>query len=105
MSHQLLITGCTDHLMWYSRSVGSIVPLLRDLPDEGCFLSREHSGLTNIVRHKDAVLVPSGYTKAADNTLLQAHDLILNHGRWSVPLLSQLGTAVAGRIVIRRSAP
>lgn len=105
MSHQLLITGCTDHLMWYSRSVGQIVPLLRDLPAERCFLSREHSGLTNIVRHADAVLVPSGYTKAPDETLVQPHDLILTHGRWSVPLLSQLGTTVAGRIVIRRSFP
>ncbi len=51
----LLITGCTDPLMWYSGKVGKHVPYCGTWP-EG-YKSREDAGYLNIVRFEDAVLV------------------------------------------------
>lgn len=104
-STHILITGCKDHLMWYSRLVGCMYDLVRDLPEERCYLSREPAGYTNIVRHADAVLVPFGHFPAERGTLIQQHDLVLVRRRWSLPALDELGTPVEGHIVIRRSTP
>lgn len=48
MATHIVITRCPDGLMWYAGKVGHIVPLVRDLPSDGSYLSREPSGLTNI---------------------------------------------------------
>ena len=51
----LKIIGCTDALMWYAKSVGEIVPFIRDEGD--CYVSREPSGYANIVHKEDAELI------------------------------------------------
>lgn len=53
--HQLLITQCRDPLMWYAKKVGQFVPYVRNWP-EG-YASREDSGMINIVKFEDAVVV------------------------------------------------
>lgn len=53
----LLITGCSDPLLWYSRLVGQEVPYLGMWTDEGCFKSREPAGYINAVKFKDARIV------------------------------------------------
>jgi hypothetical protein len=105
MSTHIVITGCSDQRMWYAGMVGQLVELVRDLPSEHCYLSREHSGYTNIVRHADASTVPAGHVAAEQHTVAQQHDLILTNGQWQLATLEQLGTTVVGRIVIRRPAP
>jgi hypothetical protein len=52
---RLLITKCSDSLLWYSGLVGQYVPLLREYDD--CYMSREPAGFANIVRKEDAKLV------------------------------------------------
>lgn len=51
----LLITGCSDSLLWYSNMVGQTVPLLREYPD--CYMSREPEGYANIIKKYDAEIV------------------------------------------------
>ncbi len=51
----LKITGCYDSMMWYSRHVGKIVPLLEIGVEE--HLSREPAGYTNIVLARDCEIV------------------------------------------------
>ena len=52
---QLEIIKCSDSLMWYADSVGSIVELVREYDD--CYMSREHDGYANIILKKDARIV------------------------------------------------
>jgi hypothetical protein len=52
---RLLITKCSDSLLWYRDLVGEYVPLLREYDD--CYMSREPAGYANIVRKEDAKLV------------------------------------------------
>lgn len=98
----LLIIGCTDPLMWYAHLVGHTVPLVRDLPADGCWLSVEPAGLTNIVKHADAARVPDGYTRARPGTVMQQQDLIFEYGRWRAPCLEQLGATADGLLVVRK---
>ena len=49
------ITGCTDHLMWYSDCIGQLAPYVAVYTD--CYMSREPAGYTNIIKHEDAELV------------------------------------------------
>jgi hypothetical protein len=51
----LLITQCSDSLMWYRNLVGSTVPFLRQYDD--CYMSREPAGYTNIIKLCDAKIV------------------------------------------------
>lgn len=51
----LLITGCTDPLMWYAGLVGQEVPFLIEHPD--CYMGREPAGYSNMVHKKDAEIV------------------------------------------------
>ncbi len=53
----LLITGCTDPMMWYSKLVGQEVPYLGEWKSEGCFKSREPAGYVNIVKFADARVI------------------------------------------------
>ena len=53
----ILITHCTDPLMWYANRLGEIVPFVRS--DEEHYWSREDAGYLNIVHKKDAMLVYS----------------------------------------------
>lgn len=52
---ELLITQCSDSLLWYRNLVGTKVPFLRQYED--CYMSREPSGFANIVKLTDAILV------------------------------------------------
>ena len=54
----LLIKQCKDAMMWYADKVGQEVPFIRDVGNE--YLSREPSGLVNIVSYDDAVIVDDG---------------------------------------------
>ena len=105
MNTHLVITGCSDSLMWYRDLIGWVVPIVRDLPKEGCWLSRERSGLLNIVKHRDGVALPTGYIAADIATSLQQQDLILINGRWTLPTLDQIGTPVRGHCAIRKDQP
>lgn len=81
-ARNVIITQCPDRLMWYRQSVGQAAPLLANLPAEDCYLSREHSGLTNIIRHADAHPMPAGYLPVPQQQLVQHRDLVLLHGTW-----------------------
>lgn len=50
----LLITSCSDSLMWYADHIGKIVPLLNRQHTTTEYFSREPAGYTNIVRRVDA---------------------------------------------------
>ncbi|MEP2668900.1 MAG: hypothetical protein ABJH04_07890 [Cyclobacteriaceae bacterium] len=52
---QLKITNCSDSLMWYNSKIGQKVDFIREESD--CYLSREPSGLINIVLKEDAEIV------------------------------------------------
>lgn len=54
----LLITGCRDQSMWYSKYVGHYVPLLDDGNDTE-FKSLEPSGYINFVLRKDCMIIDS----------------------------------------------
>jgi hypothetical protein len=51
----LLITDCTDPLLWYANRVGQHVIFLREC--QHYYWSREAEGYTNIVHKKDATIV------------------------------------------------
>ena len=55
MERKLLITGCSDPLMWYANMVGQVVTLLG--VDDECYWSREPAGHRNIVKLSDARIV------------------------------------------------
>jgi len=54
----LKILKCSNSMMWYAGKVGETVPFIRDVGNE--YLSREPSGLVNIVSYDDAVIVDDG---------------------------------------------
>lgn len=56
MSKALLITGCTDPLMWYAGMIGQVVPFLGIWPESG-YKSLEPAGYTNVVRFEDAEMI------------------------------------------------
>jgi len=56
MTKRLLITGCTDPHMWYSRMVGQLVDYCGEWPGDG-YKSREPAGHSNVVRLQDAEVV------------------------------------------------
>ena len=104
MSTKLIITRCTDHLMWYRHLTGRVVPIVRDLPAEHCWLSREPSGLTNIVRYHDASPLPQGWDAAANDTSFQRGDMVFINGQWMQPALERIGTPIGKNIVIRKES-
>ena len=53
----LLITQCSDGMMWYRNHINKIVPLIKDSESSTEYLSREPAGYSNIVLKKDAVVV------------------------------------------------
>ena len=67
----LRITNCSEPMLWYSSLVGKVVDFVRYIP-EG-YISRESSGLTNIVLKDDAHIVDmdvesiSAWNKYIDN--------------------------------------
>lgn len=52
---KLLITKCSDPLMWYADKVGQTVPYLGE--GYGYYSSREDAGWVNVVNMDDAVVV------------------------------------------------
>lgn len=60
----LLITGCSDRLLWYSGMIGKTIPLIREYHD--CYMSREPEGYANIVKKCDAQIIEATYE--TDNT-------------------------------------
>lgn len=55
--YRLLITGCSDGLLWYAGKIGQEVPYLGTWPNEGCHKSREDAGYINIVKMQDARVI------------------------------------------------
>lgn len=55
VSKRLLITNCSDAMMWYANKVGKEVDFIREESD--CYLSREDAGFINIVKKCDAVIL------------------------------------------------
>jgi len=51
----LLITGCSDSLMWYADKIGKEVTFIREESD--CYLSRDNGGYINIVKKCDAKII------------------------------------------------
>lgn len=99
---KLLILSCSDALLWYAQHIGYMAPLLRDLPDEQCWLVREPSGFSNILRYRDAVPVPEGYALAEPDLLIQPNDLLLHGRKWLQASVDLWGQPAATRSVIRR---
>ena len=52
---QILITSCSDPLMWYSNLLGTTHKVVR--VDSDYYWCREPTGYLNIVRLKDAELI------------------------------------------------
>ncbi len=52
----LLIKSCSDPQRWYANLIGVTVPYLGDV-GWGEYKSKEPSGLTNFVQHKDATII------------------------------------------------
>lgn len=52
---KLLITKCSDPLMWYADKIGQVVPYLGE--KYGFYTSREDAGHTNVVNMDDAILI------------------------------------------------
>lgn len=101
MTQHLIILRCPDTSLWYRAMVGRSVPLLRNLPSERAWLSREQSGLTNIVRHGDALPLPIGFAAAPHDSLIQHGDLIHDGAQLSPARPEQLGHPV-GRLPVAR---
>lgn len=99
---KLLILSCSDAMLWYVKHVGQMVPLLRDLPDEQCWLVREPSGFSNILRYRDGVVVPDGYVLAHAELLIEPNDLLLQGRQWLQASVDLWGQPAATRSVIRR---
>lgn len=55
VSKRLLITQCSDSMMWYANKIGKEVEFIREESD--CYLSREDAGFINIVKKCDAVIL------------------------------------------------
>ena len=95
----LLVVSCSDSLYWYRCSIGKAFPLLRDAGQD--WLSREHSGLTNIIDKRDAVVIPSGYSLVEPSGLMQRADLMLVELRWAITTPGDWGRPVGSNRVIR----
>lgn len=54
---KLLITSCSDGMMWYAGLVGTYQTYIRRIDSEGVFLSRDTGGFINIVKFSDAKVV------------------------------------------------
>ena len=54
---EVLITNCTDPMMWYASKIGERVPLIRVIASESCYLCREPAGYSNIVKFADGEVV------------------------------------------------
>lgn len=52
---ELLITSCSDPLMWYAHLIGQRVPLRCIAQDY--YVSQEPAGFTNFVKKNDAEIV------------------------------------------------
>lgn len=55
VSKRLLITNCSDAMMWYANKAGKEVDFIREESD--CYLSRDDAGFINIVKKCDAVIL------------------------------------------------
>lgn len=61
----LLITGCSDPLMWYANLVGTVVPYCGIWPESG-WASREKSGYSNMIKFEDAEMIVMTGGKSAN---------------------------------------
>ena len=52
---KLLITGCSDSMMWYVDKINQEVSLIREESD--CYLAIEDAGYVNIVKKCDAIIL------------------------------------------------
>lgn len=72
---KLLITKCTDKLMWYADKVGQTVPYLGE--KYGYYTSRESAGWVNVVNMDDAVVVGDKGLALDKNTSNNPHSTSL----------------------------
>ena len=73
---KLKIINCSDSLMWYRDKVGQYVELLYKTGD--CYMSREDSGLANIVLVKDAIIIEEAMSKTPEEKAREYADGMLN---------------------------
>lgn len=102
----LLITKCSNSLMWYRNLVGQVVPLVRYLHDERCWLSREPDGFVNIVRKTDAVVLPPNHFPLQQSLLVQQGDFFhRGEGQWVQVDFDQIGKPAGRSIMVRPFEP
>lgn len=99
----LLIVSCSNPLLWYAAHLGAMVPLLRDLPAEQCWLVREPSGYSNVLRYQDGVTVPEGYQPTDQHLLIEPNDLLLKDRKWLAADVDLWGRPTTNLLVIRRA--
>jgi NTP pyrophosphatase (non-canonical NTP hydrolase) len=75
MTQMIKIKGCSDPMMWYKHKVGEYVTYIRTYDD--CYLSRDESGFTNIVRLEDGEVVEVS-DLTGKNELTEAQQEILD---------------------------
>jgi hypothetical protein len=100
----LVILSCSDTLMWYRDLVGQTAPLIRYVPEQAAWLSRERCGYINIIKVCDAAPMPIGYRKLDPAEIIQHRDLLLDAKApepWQCVPLVMLGAAAGQCIVIR----
>lgn len=57
---------CSDPSLWYAKRVGSIFPVIRDLPNEKQWLVRDKAtGYSNVIKYTDGMCSPSENTSAS----------------------------------------
>ena len=101
---QLLIIQCSNQYLWYRDLVGQVVPNVRDIESEHCWLSREPEGFVNIVRKTDAVPLPLHHLPIKADDLVQHGDFAYVSGHvWIHVALHQIGKPPGTSIVVRRT--
>lgn len=72
---KLLITKCTDKLMWYADKVGQTVPYLGEGHEH--YASRDSAGWGNVVKMNDAIVVDDKWLVLDKNTFGNPHSTSL----------------------------
>lgn len=55
--YQIRITGCNDNLLWYSKRIGEIFPLMEAYVGEGYYKTRvDDNRYINFVKFEDCIL-------------------------------------------------
>lgn len=99
---RLLILRCSDPQLWYRDLIGRTAPLVSNLPEsEGSWLSCEPTGYLNVVRKRDAMVLPTGYLPVHTDMLIQRGDFVRRDDAWIGSTPEEWGTLVGQRVVVR----